>query len=102
MMKLYAQGITDNAGLIQDALTEATAGMINPSFDVNSVRTIQSTSSTVAQSGGENFGELTALLRDFVTNFKQDIYLDTGALVGATAGAYNVALGQIATRGGRR
>ena len=102
MMKLYAQGITDNAGLVQNALTEATADMMTPSFDVNSVRTIQSTSSTIAQSGGENFGELTALLKDFITNFKQDIYLDTGALVGATAGAYNVALGQIATRGGRR
>ena len=102
MMKLYAQGITDNAGLVQDALTEATTGMMNPSFDVNSVRTIQSTNSTMSQNGGESFGELTAMLKDFITNFKQDIYLDTGALVGATAGAYNVALGQIATRGGRR
>jgi phage-related protein len=102
MMELYAKGITENAGLVQDALTEATTGMMNPSFDVNSVRTIQSTNSTMSQNGGESFGELTALLKDFITNFKQDIYLDTGALVGATAGAYNVALGQIATRGGRR
>lgn len=102
MMELYAKGITENAGLVQDALTEATTGMMNPSFDVNSVRTIQSTNSTMSQNGGESFGELTALLKDFITNFKQDIYLDTGALVGATTGAYNVALGQIATRGGRR
>lgn len=102
MMELYAKGITENAGLVQDALTEATTDMMNPSFDVNSVRTIQSTNSTMSQNGGESFGELTALLKDFITNFKQDIYLDTGALVGATAGAYNVALGQIATRGGRR
>ena len=102
MMELYAKGITDNAGLVKNALTDATSGLMNTSVDVSAVRTIQASNASIAQSGGENFGRIATLLEDFIANFKQDIYLDTGALVGATAGAYNVALGQIATRGGRR
>lgn len=102
MMELYAKGITDNAGLVKNALTEATSGLMNTSVDVSAVRTIQTNNASAVQNGGENFGRIATLLEDFITNFKQDIYLDTGALVGATAGAYNVALGQIATRGGRR
>lgn len=102
MMKLYAQGITDNADLVTDALNNATADLMNTNVDVGMVRTIQTNSDGITPSGGDEFGSIAALLEEFISNFKQDIYLDTGALVGATAGAYNVALGQLATRGGRR
>ena len=102
MMKLYAQGITDNADLVTDALNNATADLMNTNVDVGMVRTIQTNNDGITPSGGDEFGSIAALLEEFISNFKQDIYLDTGALVGATAGAYNVALGQLATRGGRR
>lgn len=35
MMKLFAQGITDNANLVKDALTNSTAGLMNAAIDPN-------------------------------------------------------------------
>jgi hypothetical protein len=49
-----------------------------------------------------SLGQVEALLLQVIDKLQMPIVMDTGALVGATAGAYNVALGQIATRGGRR
>lgn len=102
MMKLYAKGITENAGLVRDALTDATSGLMNTSVDVSAVRTIQTSNESVSADSGVSMGRVAALLETFVENFKQEIYLDTGVLVGATAPAYNTALGQIAVRGGNR
>ena len=102
MMELYAKGITENAGLVRDALTDATSGLMNTSVDVSAVRTIQSNNESVSADSGVSMGRVAALLETFVENFKQEIYLDTGVLVGATAPAYNTALGQIAVRGGNR
>lgn len=102
MMELYAKGITDNAGLVKNALTEATSGLMNTNVDVSAVRTIQTNNENVSADSGVNMGRVAALLETFVENFKQEIYLDTGVLVGATAPAYNAALGQIAVRGGNR
>jgi phage-related protein len=102
MMELYAKGITENAGLVKNALTEATSGLMNTSVDVSAVRTIQTNNESVSSDSGVSMGRVAALLETFVENFKQEIYLDTGVLVGATAPAYNTALGQIAVRGGNR
>lgn len=102
MMELYAKGITENAGLVRDALTDATSGLMNTSVDVSAVRTIQTSSESVSADSSVSMGRVAALLETFVENFKQEIYLDTGVLVGATAPAYNTALGQIAVRGGNR
>lgn len=102
MMELYAKGITENAGLVRNALTDATSGLMNQSVDVSAVRTIQSNNESVSSDGGVSMGRVAALLETFIENFKQEIYLDTGVLVGATAPAYNAALGQIAVRGGNR
>ena len=102
MMELYAKGITENAGLVRDALTDATSGLMNTSVDVSAVRTIQSNNESVSADSGVSMDRVAALLETFVENFKQEIYLDTGVLVGATAPAYNTALGQIAVRGGNR
>jgi phage-related protein len=102
MMELYAKGITENAGLVRNALTDATSGLMDPSVDVSAVRTIQTNNESVSSDSGVSMGRVAALLETFVENFKQEIYLDTGVLVGATAPAYNAALGQIAVRGGNR
>lgn len=102
MMELYAKGITENAGIVRDALTDATSGLMDQSIDVSAVRTIQSNNESVSADSGVSMGRVAALLETFVENFKQEIYLDTGVLVGATAPAYNTALGQIAVRGGNR
>lgn len=102
MMELYAKGITENAGLVRNALTDATSGLINTNVDVSAVRTIQTNNESVSADSGVSMGRVAALLETFVENFKQEIYLDTGVLVGATAPAYNAALGQIAVRGGNR
>ena len=102
MMELYAKGITENAGLVRNALTDATSGLMNTNVDVSAVRTIQTNYESVSADSGVSMGRVAALLETFVENFKQEIYLDTGVLVGATAPAYNAALGQIAVRGGNR
>ena len=102
MMELYAKGITENAGLVRNALTDATSGLMNTNVDVSAVRTIQTNNESVSADSGVSMGRVAALLETFVENFKQEIYLDTGVLVGATAPAYNAALGQIAVRGGNR
>lgn len=102
MMELYAKGITENAGLVRNALTDATSGLMDKSVDVSAVRTIQTNNESVSADSGVSMGRVAALLETFVENFKQEIYLDTGVLVGATAPAYNTALGQIAVRGGNR
>ena len=102
MMELYAKGITENAGLVKSALTDATSGLMDQSVDISAVRTIQTSNESVSADSGVSMGKVAALLETFVENFKQEIYLDTGVLVGATAPAYNAALGQIAVRGGNR
>ena len=103
MMELYAQGIRQNAGLVKNALTDATSDIMSSGINVESVQSIQSSvsASNVAQSE-DRIGRIESLLSEFIANFKQDIYLDTGALVGGTVAAYNTALGRIAVRGGSR
>jgi hypothetical protein len=49
-----------------------------------------------------SLGQVEALLLQVIDKLQMPIVMDTGALVGATAGAYNTALGQIAVRGGNR
>ena len=69
------------------------------------IDTVQSVQATVDENGGQNgdrLGRIETLLTSFINNFQQNIYLDTGALVGATAGAYNAALGEISVRSNRR
>ena len=100
MMDLFAQGIRSNIGTVQSALTDATSGLMSPDVDVNAVQSVQTSVSSAAQ--GTNMSRLENLLTDFITNFKQDIYLDTGALVGGTVNAYNNALGQLALQGASR
>lgn len=103
MMELYAKGIRDNAGLVKSALTDATAGLMNTNLSVDTIQSIQASSSPInTAQNNDRLGRIENLLADFIANFQQNIYLDTGALVGATAGAYNDAMGTISTRGGRR
>lgn len=103
MMELYAKGIKDNAGLVKSALTDATAGLMNTNLSVDTIQSIQASSSPInTAQNNDRLGRIESLLADFIANFQQNIYLDTGALVGATAGAYNDAMGTISTRGGRR
>lgn len=103
MMDLFAKGITDNIGTVKSALTDAASGIMGSGLDLNTIQSVQTdiNPSGVAQNE-DRLNRIESLLAEFLPNINQNIYLDTGALVGATAGAYNVALGQIATRGGRR
>ncbi len=103
MMKLFAQGITENSAIVKSALTDATSGLMTSGVDANSVKAFQTTNSSIMQGNGDDgYGRIATLLEGFIENFKQDIYLDTGALVGGTVAAYNTALGRIAVRGSGR
>ena len=72
-------------------------------LDVETARNVQTSVNlaNVAQSD-ERMNRIETLLADFISNFKQDIYLDTGALVGGTVNAYNNALGHLAIQGANR
>ena len=103
MMELYAKGIRENSSIVKNALSDATADIMSGSFDVDSVQSVQTSvnPANVAQSD-ERISRIETLLADFISNFKQDIYLDTGALVGGTVNAYNNALGHLAIQGANR
>ena len=103
MMKLYAEGIEDIIGVVKNALNDATAEVMGASFDMETIQNIQASADPVNISqDNDRLGRIEALLMQFIDNFKQDIYLDTGALVGGTVNAYNNALGQLAIQGAGR
>lgn len=103
MMDLFAKGITENIGTVEQALNDATSGLMASGLDIDAAQSVQmSVNPSSTTSNEDRISRIESLLTEFLPNLKQNIYLDTGALVGATAGAYNVALGQIATRGSRR
>lgn len=102
MMELFATGITDNIGLVTDAMNSVALGVMTPGVDFNTLQTVSGSVDVNSGSDGV-IGKIESLLAEYLPNINNNnIYLDTGALVGATAGAYNVALGQIATRGSKR
>ena len=103
MMDLFAQGIRDNVGTVEQALNDATSEIMSSGLDVKTAQDVQmSVKSSTNTTSSDRIGQVEALLHDIIDKLQIPIVMDTGALVGATAGAYNVALGQIATRGGRR
>lgn len=103
MMDLFAKGIRENIGTVKQALNDATSDVMSTGLDVETAQNVQmSVNSASVSSGDGNMGRIESLLLEVIDKLQIPIVMDTGALVGATAGAYNVALGQIATRGGRR
>lgn len=102
MMELFAKGIRENVGSVESALNDATSGIMSAGLDVETAKNVQMSVNAVNSDNGGNFGQIEALLMQVIDKLQMPIVMDTGALVGATAGAYNTALGQIATRGGRR
>lgn len=102
MMELFAQGIKDNVGTVEDALTSATSDIMGAGLNVEAAQNVQMSVNAASSDNSGSLGQVEALLLQVIDKLQMPIVMDTGALVGATAGAYNVALGQIATRGGRR
>ena len=102
MMDLFAKGINENLGVVTDAMNNVANDVMTTSVDVNAMQTV-SGSVDVSDGADGVISRIESLLAEYLPNINNsNIYLDTGALVGATAGAYNVALGQIATRGSKR
>lgn len=103
MMELFAKGIRDNVGTVEKALNDATSGVMTAGLDVDTAQSVQmSVNPSTTISSEDRISRIEALLREVISKLEIPIVLDTGALVGATAGQYNVALGQIAVRGTRR
>jgi hypothetical protein len=103
MMELFAEGIEKNVGVVSSALNSATGDIMSSGLNIDSISQVQA--SVSAAGAGSNSGvveRIENLLRDILPNLNQDIYLDTGALVGGTVAAYNTALGRIAVRGSSR
>lgn len=101
MMDLFAKGITENVGTVEQALHNATADIMGSGLDINAAQNVQM-SMNEASDSDRGFGQIEELLQQVLDKLSIPIVMDTGALVGATAGAYNVALGQLATRSGLR
>ena len=92
----FAQGITQN----EDKVSSAIKGL---NTDVTSgINVTPTTTASTTTSGGGNLGRIETLLSEILQNLGQGVYLDTGVLVGATAGAMNSTLGTINVRSGRR
>lgn len=103
MMKLYAQGIQENAGLIRSALTDATSDVMSAGLNVDTVQNIRANMDSSYNSQPlDIISRIEALLMQYLPNINQNIYLDTGVLVGATAGAYDASIGIINARGKNR
>ena len=102
MMDLFAQGITENVGVVKDALTSATSDIMGSSIDVNAVQSVQANVNSNDMANDDRIGRIETLLAQFIDNFHQDIYLDTGALVGGTVNEFNSALGKLAVQGASR
>jgi hypothetical protein len=102
MMELFAQGIKDNVGTVEDALTSATSDIMGAGLNVEAAQNVQMSVNAASADNSGSLGQVEALLLQVIDKLQMPIVMDTGALVGATAGAYNVALGQIAVRGGNR
>ena len=102
MMDLFAKGINENLGVVTDAMNNVASDVMTTSIDMNAMQTV-SGSVDVNDGADGVIARIENLLAEYLPNINNNnIYLDTGALVGATADAYNGALGQIATRGSRR
>lgn len=94
MMKLFAQGIKDNIGLVTDAVDSASLQIAN-GFNLGA--------STASVNDGGNAGAIESILLQYLPELvNRKIYLDSGALVGATVGAYDVALGTMTNRSSKR
>lgn len=91
MMKLMAQGIERNKGIVERAMNGLAEGMI-----VNGEANLNAGSLQNNPSMGGVMSALNQYLPYLAQH--QDIYLDSGALVGGTAPAMNRALGQIQLR----
>lgn len=95
MLKLFAQGIERNMGIIEGAMTDLGNNMnVTGNVSVNESAIAPNTSN----------GGVMAMLQQYLPYLAQDqnIYLDSGALVGGTAPAMNRALGQMQVRERRR
>ena len=92
MMKLFAKGIKDNEDLV--------ALQVSKSFDIGGLITSGGEPTVETSNGG--LGRIEALLMEVINGLSQNIYLDTGVLVGATAGQYNNAFGTINYRSANR
>lgn len=102
MMDLFAKGIEENVGTVKQALNDATSDIMSSGLDVETAQNVQMSVNPNSTDENGRFGQIETLLKEVIDKLQMPIVMDTGALVGATAGAYNMALGQIATRGSRR
>ena len=97
MMELFAEGVKNNIGLVTDAVSYA-ADEIGMSFNVMP-QAMQSVDYT-ENADFDALDRIEALVEKLTLG--QEIYLDTGALVGGTVAAYDAALGTRQSRGYKR
>lgn len=96
MMQLYAKGIRDNEYIVAEQLNKS----LNLEDGIINYRGSGVTSGYSANN--EVVARIEAILSDFLPKLNQNIYLDTGALVGGTAEMYNAEIGMLNVRGSKR
>ena len=101
MMDLFAQGVKQNEGVVKK--------QIEQSFDFKPYQEVAyestATNNYVPVDVSQDSDMLTrieGLLNKYLPNIGNDLYLDTGALVGATTNKYNESLGRLAVVGATR
>lgn len=97
MLKLFAQGIEKNKNVVFNAMDDLAEGM-----NITGQADMQINGDTLAVN--PNMSGITAMLAQYLPYLaqSQDVYLDSGALVGGIADQMNRELGQIQVRERRR
>lgn len=101
MMELFAQGVKQNEGIVQKQLKQSFDFMPYQEVMYQTTASANYTPVEVPQDDGM-LTRIEGLLAKYLPNIGNDLYLDTGALVGGTTNKYNDALGKLAIVGAVR
>lgn len=96
MMQLYAKGIRDNEYVVAEQLNKSL------NLEDGIIKYSGSGVTSGYSANNEVVARIEAILSDFLPKLNQNIYLDTGALVGGTAEMYNAEIGMLNVRGSKR
>ena len=99
MMQLFAKGVTDNADMLKNVVSDAfdfSDKTVQPQLAVPEISSrIVPDGTTFSTTGGGTMAQVLQLLQMYLPELlKRDVVLDTGATVGALAPAMDYALGR--------
>ena len=78
MMNLFAQGIRDNIGTVEQALNDATSGVMSAGLDVETAKSVQmSVNASTTTSSDDRIGRIETLMQEVIDKLQIPIVMDT-------------------------